>query len=135
MPLQWTDDLTIGIEKIDAQHRTLIEKFNQFIDACHRHEAREMIPELINFLENYIREHFADEERCMMRENYPRLEEHKQLHREFVDKVTGLRQQLAEEGTSMSLVINLNETLLRWFINHIKRVDKELGEFMHSRDS
>lgn len=134
MPLQWTEDLTVGVATIDEQHRALIDEFNRLLEACHRHEGREMVPVLIDFLDKYVKEHFADEERCMERAQYPQIDEHKRLHREFIGKIDGLHQQLDESGSSMSLIIQLNETLLRWFINHIKRVDKQLGAFLQTRD-
>jgi hemerythrin len=48
----------------------------------------------------------------------------------FIGKLATLRQDLEQEGATVSLVIATNQAVLQWLIEHIKRVDSKLGAFL-----
>jgi hemerythrin len=65
MALEWTENLSVGVELIDTQHRELIHRFSSLIDACQEHRAKDKITELLAFLDDYVVFHFGEEQQLM----------------------------------------------------------------------
>lgn len=131
MPVQWTDDLAIGIAKIDAQHRELYRAVASLHEAMRQHRLDE-VPITLEFLASYISEHFAEEEQEMAQASYPDLEEHRAIHRGFVEEFTRFRDRFEVEGVSPSLVVELSHRLVDWLRDHVRRIDGEMGRYLRA---
>lgn len=132
MTLQWTEELAVGYPAIDNQHKELINRFNQFLDACHQHKGKVQLGELFSFLDNYVVLHFREEEKLMELHQYPDLRTHRKQHQEFTRRLEELRSELAQEGSTISVLIHTNKALLYWLSTHIKQVDVALGKYLAS---
>lgn len=123
--IAWTDDLAIDDSQIDFQHRQLIDAIGDLEDALaagDRHRVGEAIP----FLRQYVLTHFADEERVLALIAWPRLAEHRELHRGFcrrLDELEGscLRGDLAAGAMLLGF-------LAAWLAGHIRGADREFAE-------
>lgn len=135
MTLQWTEDLAVGHPEIDRQHRELITRFNNFLDACHQRKGKESLLELLGFLDSYVDEHFRQEERLMEQHAYPELPAHRAQHEEFRRRLALLQDELAPSGPTISVLIHTNKTLLYWLTTHIKQVDVRFGRFLQQRSA
>jgi hemerythrin len=135
MTLQWTEELAVGYPAIDNQHKELINKFTQFLDACHQHKGKVQLGELFGFLDNYVVLHFREEEQLMEQHQYPDLLTHRKHHQEFIRRLKELRSELAQEGSTISVLIHTNKALLYWLSTHIKQVDVALGKYLASSTS
>jgi hemerythrin len=69
----------------------------------------------------------------MVKINYPEYANHKSYHDQFVKDLSLLKTQLDNEGLKLNLVVQTNKLLVDWLINHIKKVDKALGEFLKNK--
>jgi hemerythrin len=130
MTLQWTEELAVGYDLIDQQHRELIEKFNNFLEACNRRRGKENLTELFQFLDEYVILHFQEEEALMKLHHYPAMAQHLEQHREFTSRLSELRQELEKSGPTIHVLIRTNKALLYWLTTHIKQVDVKLGRFL-----
>lgn len=77
--MPWAPNLSIGVRHIDEQHKTLFEKADMLFEAGKNKQAKEYIGELLEFLDQYTKQHFVDEENYMRSINYPGYEEQKRL--------------------------------------------------------
>lgn len=130
--LRWSSRLAIGVEEIDAQHRELFEHINTLLEACSRRRGGEAIFEVIDFLDVYIADHFGTEEGLMRRHSYPDYHSHRAQHAKFAAEFSELKRRL-KSGRISAVVIPTNRLLVDWWINHISRSDRELGDFLKSR--
>jgi len=130
MALEWTSDLAVGHNTIDAQHQELIRRFNTLLEACRSGQGKSKIAEVLDFLGTYVIEHFAAEEQLMIRHNYPEKDQHIAQHHYFIAELKGLQLSLQSEGSNTSVVVRTNKTLLDWILRHIKQVDVRLGSFL-----
>lgn len=130
MALNWDDKFNIGHDLIDAQHKELIDNFNLFVAACKTSKGKESLGKTVDFLEGYVAMHFAAEEKLMRNSDYPDIDSHLALHDEFRTRFSEMKAELSQNGASISLIIEMNEFLLRWFILHIKGVDANLGFYL-----
>ena len=131
--MKWTDDLSVGVDLIDTEHKALINAVNDLFDACSKGLGRKKISDTMIFLQNYTVTHFADEEKIQKQSGYPDYQNHKKLHTEFVAKVMEYSKQLEAEGPTIGLVATFNSFVSNWLIYHISREDKKIGEYISSK--
>ena len=129
MTITWSEELEIGIETMDMQHKELIEKFNTLMDACDAGRGHEEMEHALDFLCDYTVKHFSDEEALQQEINYPEFERHRQLHQGFKVTVTNLANQLKEEGPSDALLDRFNIDFGEWLIKHIQREDVKVASY------
>lgn len=126
--IAWDDSMSTGLPNIDAQHKEIIEKYNELAEALAQGGgvARSVAGELLDFLQFYSAWHFEREEKCMEEYKCPAAEANKQAHAEFM-VIFG---ELYEEWWSTTMDLELmQETFTKvgeWIKNHIQRVDAQL---------
>ncbi|MDN5332108.1 MAG: hemerythrin [Tepidanaerobacteraceae bacterium] len=130
MAIKWTEDLSTGIELIDKQHKELFKRVNDLMDACTKGKGKEEVVKVIDFLSNYVVMHFGEEEKIMKAENYPGYDGHKTQHESFIKKFTEFKEKLEQTGPTVDLVVKMNGFLVDWLINHIKKTDRALGDYL-----
>lgn len=130
--MPWTQNLSVGVKMIDDQHKMWFEKAEKLFEAGQNHQAKEYIGELLTFLDDYTKKHFADEERYMLRIHYPEYEAQKTAHAVFIEKLAKLREDFNASGGSLLVLLNANQMVLEWLTNHISTMDKKIGLFAAS---
>ena len=133
LPLQWTQDLSVGVDEIDKQHKELFNRINNLFDAIRHGKGREDVGTLINFLEDYTVMHFALEERYMANYDYPDSMFHKSKHSKFIQEFSVIKNTFESNGATVDLVIRINIFLTEWWMNHIRTSDKLLGVYLKKR--
>ncbi len=132
MAIKWTPDLSVGLDHIDDQHKIWFEKANGLFEAGKERRAQEYINTMIDFLDQYTKKHFKDEEEYMEKIGYPDLDAQKKAHAGFVEKLAKLKRDYNESGGNILVIINANKMVLDWLTNHIKSMDKKIGEYVRS---
>jgi hemerythrin len=118
----WTEQLNVGVEVIDRQHRRIVEYINQLDDARSGGQTREEIGYLIHDLVDYTISHFGFEESLQEEAGYPFSKSHKKVHELFTQRVSEY-QERHDKGEDISKA--LNSLLVTWLFNHIKRDDAD----------
>jgi hemerythrin len=129
--LTWSPELATGIQVIDDQHRQLLSHAGEALEALGRRDRREVIERTLSFLMSYVRYHFASEESHMLRLRYPRLEEHRAEHRDYLRRLEALRSHFEGEGDSPAVSMAVDSLLGAWLLDHIGRTDRDFAE--HAR--
>jgi hemerythrin len=127
--LSITKDMETGVEKIDAQHRELINRINTLLEIGEKSASEEETQKTIDYLGEYVVKHFGDEEEIQIKSSYPKYEEHKKLHAYYIDEFSRFKSEFAEKGNSMEFTMKLNNSLINWIVKHIKGADVEFGKF------
>lgn len=129
MKVEWREHLSVGVEEIDAQHRSLFEKFNNLMEAYDQGKEGEEVVRLFGFLDKYINTHFADEERLQKRLGYPDYERHREQHRKFISELDAMKERLSSEGITRLFAAAVNRIMTGWLIEHISGMDRAFGKF------
>ena len=119
-PITWTDDLNVGIDDIDKQHRGIVQYINQLHDACQT-QNREAVALVIEQLIGYTQSHFSFEEAMMEKARYDFLPVHKRIHNLFERRIRSYQDRFAK---GEDVAAELLDTLVKWLANHIKLEDK-----------
>jgi len=133
MPLiEWTAELSVGIDSIDEQHKKLVNMINALNDAMLTNSSDELLGKIFTSLAAYTQKHFAYEENMFAEYGYADSVEHKRQHNELIAQVVELKEKFIEnpQGTMSD---DLMLFLKRWLTNHIMRTDKEYTEFLISK--
>ena len=134
MPLiQWTPDLAVGVDKIDDQHKKLFQAADDLAEAMWSGKGAEEVSKTIRFLIEYTHYHFRDEEATMTQESYPGLAEQQRAHTKFTDDMGALGDKLEAGSVTSSDAIQVLTTACNWFREHIKVMDKALGDFLKEK--
>lgn len=133
MAIEWTQDLAVGSLEIDNQHKELFKMINQMLEACNQGKGKEVLDELIGFLEKYVVTHFGTEERLMREFNYPDYTSHKNHHEQFIKNFMELKNEMATTGPGTHIVVMTNRVVVNWLNSHIRNVDKLLGAFLKDK--
>lgn len=132
MEVKWTTNLSVGVEKIDEQHKIWFDKANNLFQAGKNRKSKEVIDEMLRFLDEYTKEHFRDEEEYMASIRYPGLEEQRAAHANFIKELAKLKYEYEESGGNVAVIINANILIINWLTQHISNMDKQIGVFARS---
>ncbi len=127
----WTDELSLGIDIVDSQHKVLCNYINELYKAMQNNASDKALGALLDDLANYTVTHFSDEEKIFGGSKYPDVLTHKEVHRKFVKKLVEFKEQLS--GGSAVLSINLLEFLKDWLIKHIMGTDRQYVQYVQDK--
>lgn len=130
MLIEWSDELSVGIQEIDEQHKVLVGLLNDLHEAIHERHGRETSIEILQKLIDYTRIHFAVEESLMRLFEYPGYEEHKQQHEHLFEEILEFQKRVLNEGHSISF--QLLHFLRMWLTRHILESDMDYSPHMLS---
>ena len=92
MPLvTWYKKYSVNNEELDDHHKHLFAILNKMYDSCLPANSAECVASVIEELIEYTDYHFTVEEKYMADKEYKEIDEHRQQHRYFLDKLLGLR--------------------------------------------
>ena len=123
--VEWTKDLSVGIEEIDEQHKVLVDLVNIMHEAIHQRHGSELVRETLGKLADYTRIHFAVEESLMRILHYPDYEAHKAQHETLLQHVVELTEKVDSGRTAIGF--ELMHFLKVWLTKHIMESDKHYG--------
>ncbi|TCO79573.1 hemerythrin [Plasticicumulans lactativorans] len=129
--MEWSDELSVGIQEIDEQHRFLVDLVNQINATMLATNDAEAIRRDFDRLLEYTRTHFVVEESLMRILGYPDYETHKSHHEGLLAQVLQFKQRLDDIGRVSR--VDLMDFLKHWLIEHIKREDRLYSEHFLSR--
>jgi len=128
--IEWSDDLSVGIASIDAQHRKLIALTNDFHAALVSGRGTMMAGRTLVGLLAYTVSHFAFEEKLLQDNAYPGFEEHKSEHVRLVAEVKALQVDLRAGKSALS--VDVMHFLKSWLRNHIQGMDRKYSKHLQA---
>lgn len=130
--IEWNEGLSLGLEKIDRQHKHLIDLANSLLAATHRMATAE-IHKIFHQFREYTVYHFNEEEEYMKSIKYPKLEDHQRQHIDLKNQVKQFQDTIYRHGTIPEEEIL--EFLRNWLINHIIQSDLAIKDFLAKKNS
>ena len=125
----WSPMYSTGIKILDDQHKGLCNIINELFNHSTGDEVEERnyFKEVIQEMVQYIKEHFATEEKIMLATKYPGYAEQKKSHDEFTLKVINSVRDF-EAGKRLVLV-KLANFLKEWLLSHIAIMDIQYADY------
>lgn len=118
--MQWDQNLSVGIDEIDRQHKLLLDYFNLLLDAISMGGRWSDTHFPLMQLREYAAGHFGKEESLMLMSDYPGTEEHIASHRKIIKGLDDLER----ESLNKNISDQATELLRDWLLGHIMHADK-----------
>jgi len=121
----WSDRLACGIKVIDDQHRGLVALVNEIFNHVTGDEIQESeyFHKVIQETVNYVKLHFATEEKIMLAAKMPEYARHKKAHNRFILTILDFIHYY-ETGRKRNLHA-FGKYLKDWILSHIALMDKQ----------
>jgi hemerythrin-like metal-binding protein len=128
---QWNESLSVGIEKIDMQHKKLISLINDLYQAMTSGKGKEELDKIFKELFDYVKTHFFDEEKLMFVHHYEGYEAHKREHQKFSEQLKKYKEKF-DKG-DRKIAIEVSDFLKEWLVNHIMKTDQQYAPYLKER--
>ena len=123
--MQWNPGFSIGVDKIDDQHKRLFQLADQLEQALTGQQASETMGRALKFLVDYTSYHFKDEESLMFQITFAEYEAHRALHKQLIESVRNILLDIRKGH--LPPVAELIRFLNHWIVEHIEHEDKKIG--------
>lgn len=131
--IQWNDELSVGVDAIDDQHKELIRIANGLMNAVDKGADQRVVNNVITRLRAYTVFHFNSEEKLMEKYHFPHRGQHEVEHRRLKADVKRFQRTLYEkDDLTPESVLNF---LKIWLLKHILSTDREFAKFIHDKDA
>jgi hemerythrin len=118
--IDWQDDMAIGIEPFDREHRDLLEAINRLYALTLEPQGPTAFAAAVDRLIHITEEHFTHEETVLRHHGCTNLGMHQREHDELLDDITALRLLDNDPGE----VAGMLEMLRDWLLDHIVHFDR-----------
>ncbi|MDA3909265.1 MAG: bacteriohemerythrin [Sulfurimonas sp.] len=120
--IEWNEGLNLGIKTIDDDHKKILHVIGKLSEAINNNENQHVIETIFQELQACTKEHFKREETYLQDCKCTKLEDHKEKHRAFYNKLSKLKLKAISSKdyiTSQEITIYLTE----WLLNHVIEED------------
>lgn len=131
--LEWRQGFSVGIPRIDEQHRGMIDALNEIGEAMEAGDSNGCDRLFGKFL-SLSRDHFEAEERVLFASEYPKAQEHADHHRHLLAMAEEAREECRRLIESNNLTTCFN-TLLEFLIGDLLEADIQFKSFLEEMDA
>jgi hemerythrin-like metal-binding protein len=125
--IRWQECNDTGIALIDEQHRGIVSIINSFHHLMGKNiDCRMQFSCISDTMKNYSHIHFITEERLLETSGYPKLEEHKKLHRNLSVEIERIERVAIAENDARPLL----KFLKKWWLEHINQQDMQYARHL-----
>lgn len=128
--IEWSDELLLGLEAEDDDHREMFGLMNRVFSAASL--GADQVSQAVAELCLFTREHFDREQDSMERAGYPGRDAHRYDHEYLVFQLDVLIERLMETGPA-HVADELLDLLKRWLCDHIMTYDAAFADFLREK--
>lgn len=130
--LSWDEKYSVGVKRIDDEHKTLIDLINKAYDSAKGTNDIATLKELTNDMRKYALMHFATETTLMKDYGFPDANTHLEEHKIFTGRITTAISH-DETGQEIPDTNQLFRFLAKWLQDHLLKTDKEFGKYLNDK--
>src|SRR3989338_2403178 len=121
MGLKWCEQLSVGNDVIDSDHKHLIKIINLVEESLATTNLSNLTLALAS-LSQYSKEHFAREEKIAIAAGYTQIPRLHKSHEALIGKLDQVKREIGEEWAATS-VKRFTVFLQDWLVNHVIKED------------
>ena len=127
----WRPNLSLNVQTIDLQHRQIFDRTDGLYETLEFGAPRDDVLASLEFMIEYVRFHFTEEEALMEKHRYPGYGVHKKKHQDLLGTVMDLQERL--QGSETIPRESALAFLKDWMAEHILIQDRVFGRFLNRR--
>jgi hemerythrin len=129
--MDWDDKYSVGVKKMDDQHKVLIDLINQLHDAMLAGKGKQEIELVIKGLVDYTVFHFGFEENLLNENKYPGILNQQTKHKGFIKKVEEFQDDV--KTGKLAIGMKVNQFLKDWLFEHIMGEDQKYTAYLNNK--
>jgi hemerythrin-like metal-binding protein len=127
----WEARFSVGVERLDEQHKGLIRIINQ-LEAAQQEGG--MMARVISDLRAYVNSHFREEEAMLQAAGYADFESHRKQHKAFEEWLKSVETAYnSGYSEALDMAESISAYLHDWLINHILTSDMAYKPLLSGR--
>lgn len=133
MPLlKWRPEYTVNAAELDCHHKKLFDTLNSAYENIMNSDEILSIISVIDDLSEYMKYHFAAEEKHMAEKGYQDIDAHISEHRLFAANIEKLKSDHLDNNleATKELIIVLGN----WVLHHILMEDKKYSDLLRHEE-
>jgi len=123
--IEWSDELSVGNEHIDAQHRDIIKMVNRLVESRDQSLNASDVSHALTSLMQFMKQHFKDEEEMMRKNGCPWLDEHVKEHIHFAERLTEIFTTADDDLLRRTIPF-----LRDWLVGHLATEDMKSRSYL-----
>jgi len=127
----WEEKYSVGIQKIDAEHKALVGFLNALYEAMQAGKGRDIMKDIFIKLVDYTDRHFATEESLMKLHGFTGYAEHKEKHDKMRARVVRLKAEI--EAGEIQSPLQVTNFLKEWIAKHIMGTDMAYAPYLRGK--
>jgi len=128
MTLEWREQLSVGNDLIDADHKYLIDIINLAEQGLKTHDCV-MLTGALDNLSRYSIMHFSREETIAAAAGYPQASSLHESHGELMKMLVQLKKEIGDQWDAASAT-RFSAFLRAWLIDHVIKEDLLMKPFL-----
>jgi len=124
----WTEEFSVKVKKMDDDHKKLLSFYSKMAEHVENNGNSEAFVDVLSEMTEYAVTHFNKEENYMESISYPKIEEHKEFHRQYLLSTVSFN--LNYLGSDNSKPIEVLQFLRNWWENHILNIDMDYAIYL-----
>ncbi len=126
--ITWTDEWTLGLAEPDGARRELVGLYNELFLSLKRGDSRRTLSAGLTRLLDCAEHLHVEEEHLMEAAGYPLWPEHRDEHRDFLQRMRRFESTLAEGRLKIDLPVM--QFMRHWLVGHMNDSDGAYGRFL-----
>ncbi len=119
----------LGIPELDVQHEEIYSIISSLIEAAESNDKWQLVHYILVRLHELLRIHFAVEESVMRLIEFPELHQHKEMHKDLMDRVGQLKNDALTGKNTEGIDLKAKHD----FVLHILDHDVSFAEFLKAQ--
>jgi len=124
----WNPHDALGVPEIDTAHVGLFVLADELHAALAQGLSLELVRNRLSALIDGTRAHFAHEEGLMLRNAYPRYQQHKAEHDDLIRQALDFQREVAAQRIAVSA--GMLQFLKDWLTRHIRESDRLVADYL-----
>lgn len=126
----WGTQIITGNALVDEEHQQLFAKIDALMTAMSRNREEALIRETLDYLSEYAKKHFADEELLHREFEAPDYDAHVNAHRKIARELDDVELIYRNEGITPHLEMYLVNHVIRGIVDQIHEFDLPLTRYI-----
>jgi len=126
MPVMWRNQMSVGNDRIDQDHRYLFCLINTIEFSLGSCGHQDILVTALDQLDFYTRDHFAREEKLMLKISYPKYPDQRTAHELLVSQLAEIREKILaikDNPDMQDIIPDITELLRNWLLDHVLKDD------------
>lgn len=130
--IEWTDEFSVGVQKLDKQHQKIIALINDLSDAQNSPEKLDEVHDILFGMMEYSQYHLKYEETLLKKNDYPDFDSHQQYHLDYIRAFSNFSTDIIA-GRTANVTTELLDYLNDWWKHHILEEDMKYKTFFKEK--